>query len=226
PQPAALPPIPTALPPEQAQRLQRDPTLQISITRKRQGLTILASVTGTLALVGGLALVLLNKENPAQNSSATSHEATKPAPPTTTGDSSAKAPEVETSTPITPLSALPISTTQTPLAPTTIGPTAKSVPEKTAPERTIPEKTTSTGDKTDKNPSSAGGGGNGFLTVVCKPACDSVIVKGRNLGPSPVVNMAFPAGTYPVVLKRSGSPTKSSSVTIVAGKNTPLRVEM
>jgi hypothetical protein len=36
----------------------------------------------------------------------------------------------------------------------------------------------------------------------------------------------FPAGTYPVVLKRNGSPPKATSVTITADKTTPLKMSM
>jgi serine/threonine protein kinase len=228
-QPAAPQPVPAALPSEQAQLLQRDPTLQLSsIRRQRQmGLTILASVAGTLALVGAIALVLLRgKENLSQDaSSATPPQETSPkATATATPDSNTTAPSptaTETS-PVTSPSTLSTATATAKVPTTATTPVAKTPPpEKTAPPT---EKTDSLPEKVDKTP--AASGGNGFLTVVCKPACDSVIVKGRNLGPSPVVNVAFPAGTYPVVLKRSGSPPKSSSVTITAGKNTPLRVNM
>ncbi len=73
---------------------------------------------------------------------------------------------------------------------------------------------------------SAGGGGPGFLTVMCDPACDAVSAGGRNLGPSPVVRASLPPGNHGVTLRRSGSPTKSISVQIVSGQTTARRVKM
>jgi hypothetical protein len=61
---------------------------------------------------------------------------------------------------------------------------------------------------------------------VCSPACDSVLVKGRDLGPSPIIGVAMPEGSYPVLLKRSGAPNKASVITVTAGKNAALRIKM
>lgn len=66
----------------------------------------------------------------------------------------------------------------------------------------------------------------GYLTIVCDPACDSVIAGGRNLGPSPVVRRALSPGAHSVTLRRSGSATKSISVAIVSGQTTARRVRM
>jgi hypothetical protein len=66
----------------------------------------------------------------------------------------------------------------------------------------------------------------GTISIVCRPACDSVFVKGRNMGPSPILGASMPAGSHLVVLKRSGSPNKTAVITVTEGKNTPLRVEM
>lgn len=66
----------------------------------------------------------------------------------------------------------------------------------------------------------------GTISIVCRPACDSVFVKGRNLGPSPILGVSMPTGSHLVVLKRSGSPNKTTVITVTEGKNTPLRVEM
>jgi cytoskeletal protein RodZ len=202
---------------------------------RRMGLTILASVAGTLALVGVVALVMLRGKEPSPqepSTGAVSQDSAK-APstataPTTVATGTADPPPTTTSTtPTTTLSALPPAPTATAKAPPT--PTGK--PDKTADKptpvpTTAPPATTAPPTSTVPTPTAPAGGGSGFLTVVCKPACDSVVVKGRNLGPSPVINVSFPAGTYPVVLKRSGSSPKATSVTIVAGKNTPLRMNM
>jgi hypothetical protein len=74
--------------------------------------------------------------------------------------------------------------------------------------------------------SSGGGSGMGTISIVCRPACDSVFVKGRHMGPSPILGAAMPVGSHLVVLKRSGSPNKTAVITVTEGKNTPLRVEM
>jgi hypothetical protein len=83
---------------------------------------------------------------------------------------------------------------------------------------------TPTGEKKKDEPKKDEG--SGFLTVVCTPFCDSVLVKGRNLGPSPVLKAPLPAGTHGVTLKKSGSPSKTVTATITAGQTTPLRVKM
>ena len=74
--------------------------------------------------------------------------------------------------------------------------------------------------------SSSGSGSPGYLTVVCDPACDSVVAAGHSLGPSPVIRASLKPGTHAVLLRRSGSPSQSISVTIVSGQTTARRVKM
>lgn len=69
-------------------------------------------------------------------------------------------------------------------------------------------------------------GSPGFLTIYCKPACDSVTAGGRGLGASPVSNVPMPPGQHRVTCKRSGSPTKVISVIIVSGQLTSHTVTM
>ncbi len=66
---------------------------------------------------------------------------------------------------------------------------------------------------------------NGFLTIMCAPVCDKIVVAGRDLGPSPQVRRPLPTGRHKVVLKR-GSFTKSINVTIVENTTTARRVDM
>jgi hypothetical protein len=75
-------------------------------------------------------------------------------------------------------------------------------------------------------PPAPSAGGTGTISIVCSPACDSVLVKGRDLGPSPIIGVAMPEGSYPVLLKRSGAPNKASVITVTAGKNAALRIKM
>ncbi|MBI5537149.1 MAG: PEGA domain-containing protein [Deltaproteobacteria bacterium] len=65
----------------------------------------------------------------------------------------------------------------------------------------------------------------GYLTVVCSPFCDEVLVDGRSVGPSPVVHVPVPAGVHTVTLKRSGV-VKTLSATIRSGEVTSWRVSM
>jgi serine/threonine-protein kinase len=96
-------------------------------------------------------------------------------------------------------------------------PAAKQAPSKTRAHGTVPR----AGRQAPSPPKDPG-----FLTVVCNPACDSVIAGGRDLGPSPVVRASLPPGTHSVRLRKSGVEAKSVSVKIVAGQTTPLRVTM
>ena len=67
--------------------------------------------------------------------------------------------------------------------------------------------------------------GEGKLSVVCVPACDSVSAGSRGLGPSPVV-VSLPAGSYTLSLRRKGAATKAVPVTINPGQTTPVKVSM
>jgi eukaryotic-like serine/threonine-protein kinase len=75
------------------------------------------------------------------------------------------------------------------------------------------------------NPADAAGG-IGFLTVVCSPACDSVVANGRFLGASPVIRAPLRTGSYRVVLRRQGSKTQMISVVIEKDKASNQRVSM
>lgn len=220
-QPQALPP---GLTPQQI-LLLRDPTLQLPSTQGKQiGLAIVASVAGTLTIVG-VAFFLLRGEGRKSNHEEDSGAKTVATAPVT-ASTVETAPAVSTTVAVVqpPPTPTPPTTDASPTTPSSL-PTAKTSPppQPTHPTSSPPPPKP---EKKEVPPAAAPAGGTGFLTVVCRPACDSVVVKGRNLGPSPVMKVAFPAGTYSVVLKRSGSPNKATSVTIVADKTTPLRMNM
>ncbi len=65
----------------------------------------------------------------------------------------------------------------------------------------------------------------GFLSVICQPACDSVTIAGKNLGPSPVVRAPLQPGTRVVSLARGGL-HRTSRVKIVSGQTTAIRIHM
>ena len=69
-------------------------------------------------------------------------------------------------------------------------------------------------------------GGTGYVTIVCDPACDSVTVDGKNLGPSPVVRSAVSAGPQSVTLEAKGYKSKTISLKVEAGKTTARRVKL
>ncbi|WP_170319952.1 PEGA domain-containing protein [Polyangium spumosum] len=67
----------------------------------------------------------------------------------------------------------------------------------------------------------------GFLSVVCDPACDQVIVDGkRKLGPAPHTNVSFPGGQHEIRIQRKGAPDKVMVVNLVPGQTTAFRVAM
>ncbi|MFO0662094.1 MAG: PEGA domain-containing protein, partial [Polyangiaceae bacterium] len=139
---------------------------------------------------------------------------------------------VKTSSPVSTVVATVSSVPTTlPVAPATSSPPTVSLNDLTDPKKPTPTATststaaptattTSTADKPDKP-----AGGDGKLSVVCVPACDSVSAGSRSLGPSPVVT-TLPAGNYTLSLRRKGSATKSVGVTITAGQTSPVRVSM
>jgi eukaryotic-like serine/threonine-protein kinase len=109
----------------------------------------------------------------------------------------------------------------------------EELPKETKPSTPAKSVATSTGAGTTSVPKSVataapapGKAEPGYLTVVCDPFCDSVSAGGRSLGPSPVVRRPLPPGNHGVTLRKSGSPTKSISVTIVSGQTTARRVKM
>jgi hypothetical protein len=68
-------------------------------------------------------------------------------------------------------------------------------------------------------------GDTGFLSVVCNPTCDSVSVKGKKLGPSPVVRAVVPVGSQ-TVSGRRGRHSKATVVEIKKGETTTVRLHM
>ena len=67
--------------------------------------------------------------------------------------------------------------------------------------------------------------GHGYLTVVCDPFCEKVVIDGRSVGPSPVVRHKLATGLHRIELLRQ-SVKKAISVRIDAGKTHTRRVRM
>ena len=78
----------------------------------------------------------------------------------------------------------------------------------------------------EPKPVAKAAGGTGFVTIVCNPACDSVTVGGKDLGPSPVVRSAVAAGPQTVTLKAKGHKAKTIQINVEAGKTTARRVKL
>jgi len=68
----------------------------------------------------------------------------------------------------------------------------------------------------------------GWMTFVCVPACDDVIVDGkRSLGKGEqFVSVPVPEGTHQVTLKRAGVPDRTMPVNVIAGQTTAFKVSM
>lgn len=71
-------------------------------------------------------------------------------------------------------------------------------------------------------------GNEGWMTFVCTPGCDDVIVDGkRSLGKGEqYVSVPVPEGLHQVTLKRAGVPDKVMPVNVIAGQTTAFKVSM
>ncbi|UQA59206.1 PEGA domain-containing protein [Polyangium aurulentum] len=71
-------------------------------------------------------------------------------------------------------------------------------------------------------------GNEGWMTFVCAPGCDDVILDGkRSLGKGEqFVSIPVPEGTHQVTLKRAGVPDKTMPVNVIAGQTTAFKVSM
>lgn len=68
-------------------------------------------------------------------------------------------------------------------------------------------------------------GDTGFLTVLCIPSCDSVSVRGKKLGPSPIVRAVVPVGTI-TVSGRKGRSMRATTTVIKKGETSAVRLQM
>jgi serine/threonine protein kinase len=68
--------------------------------------------------------------------------------------------------------------------------------------------------------------GQGFLSVVCRPYCEAVQVRGRDLGPTPLLRSPLAPGAYTARLLRKGIAPRTVSFTIQRGQTTSLRVNL
>ncbi len=68
--------------------------------------------------------------------------------------------------------------------------------------------------------------GQGFLSVVCRPYCEAVQVRGRDLGPTPLLRSPLAPGSYTARLLRKGLAPRTISFTIQRGQTTNLRVNL
>jgi hypothetical protein len=59
--------------------------------------------------------------------------------------------------------------------------------------------------------------------VVCRPYCDAVQIRGRDLGPTPLLRSPLAPGSYTARLLRKGLSPRTASFTIQRGQTTVLR---
>jgi serine/threonine-protein kinase len=233
--PQPVPPGPPAVDAAQAYGA-RDPTMQLPLMRPKKT-SVLPGVLGALGLVvvaaGGAFVGLRMRDNDKANTDVqgdsvrADDSGKKPTDPVSSAATTATAPATSVASAQPPPPTTATTATPTATAPLTAQPGADG-PKPDGPKPDGPKSTTGSGATTNdkKKDEPKKDEGSGFLTVVCTPFCDSVIVKGRSLGPSPVLKAPLPAGTHGVTLKKSGSPSKTVTATITAGQTTPLRVKM
>jgi eukaryotic-like serine/threonine-protein kinase len=68
--------------------------------------------------------------------------------------------------------------------------------------------------------------GKGYLVMICVPYCDSVVVRGRNLGPSPIVKHALAPGSYSASLLKKGLPMRRVTFSVKPGETTAVRIRL
>lgn len=111
-------------------------------------------------------------------------------------------------------------------------PTATSIPTlnvSALPEHTAPPPVRRHGARKPAPPAGtpATAGGTGFLTVMCNPACDDVLLDGtRSLGPSPLFKQVIPAGRHRLLLKRDPSVVRAVETTVSRDETTFLKPDM
>jgi hypothetical protein len=67
----------------------------------------------------------------------------------------------------------------------------------------------------------------GFVTVMCEPGCDEMIIDGkRKLGRGQLTNVSVSPGNHEITLKHKGQPDKLMKVVIAPGQTTAFRVHM
>ncbi|MBI4701394.1 MAG: protein kinase [Deltaproteobacteria bacterium] len=98
-------------------------------------------------------------------------------------------------------------------------PAASSPAPKTTPPRreTEPEDEEGLAEPEPAPPPSAAPG-TGFVTVLCTPPCDRVLDGERDLGPSPLFNLALSPGEHALRFERRGTAAKERSVHVAPGR--------
>jgi hypothetical protein len=67
----------------------------------------------------------------------------------------------------------------------------------------------------------------GWLTVVCDPSCEEMIIDGkRKLGRGPYTDVALAPGAHEITLKHTGNPDKVIKVAVLSGRTMAINVMM
>jgi hypothetical protein len=212
PEAVASPPIarvPTA-PPTFAPRVQPPPVLSSPSPAASREMAsrgfVFAALGATIGVAAFLLIVSIAPRQPPQTTaSATTPTAlSTPTPLATTTQTATTASAAPTHGPIPTIaiSALPTARGDRPRPPAT-----HKAPPPQPP--TVPAK-------------------NGYLTVMCQPACDDVLLDGtRSLGETPILKAPVPAGSHRLVLRISSPPIeKTVDVTINPDETTLIKPPM
>ncbi len=133
--------------------------------------------------------------------------------------------------PAAPATATPAPTAEAPAAQPQVAPTdpppavATQQPAAPTPQPTSTSQTSKHGGSGSSTPSA--GGSQGFLSVICLPACDQIFDNGKLLGPSPVFKRAAQVGSHKVKLVLNNpSATKTISAIVQADQVFMIRESM
>ncbi|MCS6898393.1 MAG: serine/threonine-protein kinase [Myxococcales bacterium] len=197
-------PQPPALAPHPSFQVLPTPTLA-TLERLRSSRRYLPVVGGVVALTGGLLLLaLLHQPTKLPKDSITNLNSSVPPLPATVTLPIQQTAEVASTSPASSLSSPPRREVERP-SPPRLPSVATAAPQ----DRPVQAEE-----------------GQGFLSVVCRPYCDAVQIRGRDLGPTPLLRSPLAPGTYTARLLRKGIAPRTIHFTIQRGQTTSLRVNL
>jgi serine/threonine protein kinase len=194
---------PPALPPPSRPSFRALPTDTLTdLERLRPSRRYLPVVGGVVALAGGVLLLGLLASTPEDKHDGASRLATA----------------ALASVSATAVLPVPVATEASASAPSATPPArvAERAPPPRAPAAAVPPQ-----DRPVQTEE-----GQGFLSVVCRPYCEAVQVRGRDLGPTPLLRSPLAPGAYTARLLRQGLAPRTISFTIQRGQTTSLRVNL
>jgi len=132
--------------------------------------------------------------------------------PTTTGTSTASGAGDSATTNVAPDKSLAM-------------PATASTPSTTASVAAPPPTSTTISSRVSSAPGTINS--DGFLSLVCDPSCDEVILDGtRKLGKSPYGTVGVSPGKHELTFKLAGAPDKTATIPIKSGQTIAYRARM